>query len=67
MAGTFWTALSLVLVVTLSSAVAWQRGGPSADHPLLSFARRAEAAGIALDLDPPTPERLAAAQPHDAA
>jgi hypothetical protein len=66
-AGTFWAALSLVLVVTLSSVVAWQRGGPSVDHPLLSFARRAEAAGITLDLDPPAAERLASAQPHDAA
>lgn len=66
-AGTFWTALSIVLVVTLSSAGAWQHGDPSADHPLLSFAQRAEAAGIVLDLDPPAARRLASAQPHPAA
>lgn len=66
-AGTFWTTLSLGLVVTLSSVVAWQRGGLSADHPLRSFVQRAEAAGIVLDLDPSAAERLVSAQPHPAA
>lgn len=60
-AGTFLmaTALSVLLVTTLSSATGSHRGGSSPDRPMLSFAQRAEAAGIALDSEPPAIERLA--------
>ena len=61
------TALSLVLVVTLSSELSRQRVGATADCPLLSFTQRAEAAGITLDAMPPPAVQLAVGQPYDTA
>ena len=61
------TALSLVLVVTLSSELSRQRVGVTTDCPLLSFAQRAEAAGITLDVMPPPAVQLAVGQPYDTA
>jgi hypothetical protein len=61
------TALSLVLVVTLSSELSRQRVGATTDQPLLSFAQRAEAAGITLDVMPPPAVQLAVGQPYDTA
>jgi hypothetical protein len=61
------TALSLVLVVTLSSELSRQRVGVTTDCPLLSFAQRAEAAGVTLDVIPPPAVQLAVGQPSDTA
>jgi hypothetical protein len=47
------TALSLLFVAMLSSAAASRRIGDTTERPLLSFAQRAEAAGITLDVMPP--------------
>ena len=59
------TALSLVLVVTLSSELSRQRVGAATDCPLLSFTQRAEAAGITLDVMPPSTVQLAGGLPRD--
>ena len=61
------TALSLVLVVTRSSELSRQRIGDTTDCPLLSFAQRAEAAGITLEVIPPSAVQLAVGQPYDTA
>jgi hypothetical protein len=61
------TALSLVLVVTLSSELSRQRIGAMSDQPLLSFAKRAAVAGVTLDVMPPPAVQLAVGQPYDAA
>ena len=65
-AGTFLmgTALSLLIIVMLSTEVASRR---TTERPLLSFAQRAEAAGVTLDVMPPATEQLAAGQPYDTA
>ena len=47
--GLMATALSLLILATLSSEVASRRIGDTTEQPLLSFAQRAEAAGITLD------------------
>jgi len=66
-AGTFLmgTALSLLILATLASEAASRRVSAGTDRPLLSFAQRAEAAGIALDVMPPSTDRLASVLPLD--
>ena len=66
-AGTFLmgTALSLLIIVMLSSEAASRRIGGTTERPLLSFAQRAEAAGITLDVMPPPTVQLAGGLPHD--
>ena len=59
------TALSLLIAVAVSWDPAAHSVGAATDRPLLSFAQRAEAAGIALELDPPAADRLASVQPID--
>jgi len=68
-AGTFLmgTALSLLIIVMLSSEVASRRIGDTTERPLLSFAQRAEAAGIALDVMPTSTGQLASGLPRDTA
>ncbi len=68
-AGTFLmgTALSLLIIATLSSDAASRRIGDTTEQPLLSFAQRAEAAGITLDVMPPSTVQLAGGLPHDTA
>ena len=56
-AGTFF--LSLLLVATLPLAAALHHDGPTTNRHLLSFAQRAEAAGIALDMAGPSTTQLA--------
>lgn len=65
--GTFLmgTALSLLVVAMLSSEAASRRIGVTTDQPLLSFAQRAEAAGITLDVTPPSTVQLAGGLPRD--
>jgi hypothetical protein len=66
-AGTFLmgTALSLLIIAMLSSEAASRRVSAATERPLLSFAQRAEAAGITLDVMPPYTDRLASVQPID--
>jgi hypothetical protein len=66
-AGTFLmgTALSLLIIAMLSSDAASRRIGGTTERPLLSFAQRAEAAGITLDVMPPPTVQLAGGLPHD--
>ena len=59
------TALSLLIIAMLSSEVASRRIGGTTERPLLSFAQRAEAAGIALDVIPPSAVQLASDLPYD--
>jgi hypothetical protein len=59
------TALSLLFVAMLSSAAASRRIGGPTERPLLSFAQRAEAAGIALDIMPPPAVQVAGGLPYD--
>ena len=59
------TALSLLILATLSSEVASRRIGRTTERPLLSFAQRAEAAGITLDVMPPSAVQLAGGLSHD--
>jgi hypothetical protein len=68
-AGTFLMgmALSLLFVAMLSSEAASRRIGDTTDQPLLSFAQRAEAAGITLDVMPPLAVQVAGGQPYDTA
>ena len=68
-AGTFLmaTALSLLIIATLASEAASRRVSSATDRPLLSFAQRAEAAGITLDVMPPSTMQLAGGLPHDTA
>ena len=67
--GTFLmgTALSLLIIAMLSSEAASRRIGGTTEQPLLSFAQRAEAAGITLDVMPPAAVQLAVGQPYDTA
>ena len=60
-------ALSLLIIVMLSSEAASRRIGGTNERPLLSFAQRAEAAGITLDAMPPATMQLAGGLPHDTA
>ena len=66
-AGTFLMgmALSLLFVAMLSSAAASRRIGGPTEWPLLSFAQRAEAAGITLDVMPPPAVKVAGGLPYD--
>jgi hypothetical protein len=66
-AGTFLigTALSVLIIAMLSSAAASRRIGGTTERPLLSFAQRAEAAGITLDVMPPSAVQLASGLPYD--
>ena len=68
-AGTFLmgTALSLLIIAMLSSEAASRRIGGTTEQPLLSFAQRAEAAGVTLDVIPPPDVQLAGGQPYDTA
>jgi hypothetical protein len=59
------TALSLLIIVMLSSEAASRRIGGTNERPLLSFAQRAEAAGITLDVMPPPAVQVAGGQPFD--
>ena len=59
------TALSLLLVAMLSREATSRRVVAATDRPLLSFSQRAEAAGITLDVIPPSTDRLASVQPID--
>jgi hypothetical protein len=61
------TVLLLLIVATLSSEAASRRIGSTTERPLLSFAQRAEAAGITLDVMPPSTVQLAGGLPHDTA
>ena len=66
-AGTFLTvtALSLLIIAMLSSEAASRRVSAAPERPLLSFTQRAEAAGITLDVMPPSTDRLTSVQPID--
>lgn len=70
-AGTFLsllaTALSLLIIAILSSEAASRHIGRTTERPLLSFAERAEAAGITLDVMPPSTVQLAGGLPYDTA
>jgi hypothetical protein len=65
--GLMATALSLLILATLSSEAASRRVSAAPERPLLSFAQRAEAAGITLDVMPPSAVQLAVGQPYDTA
>ena len=65
--GLMATALSLLSLATLSSEVASRRIGGTTERPLLSFAQRAEAAGITLDVIPPSAVQVASGLPRDTA
>lgn len=69
MAGTFLmgTALSLLIIAILSGEAASRRIGDTTERQLLSFAQRAKAAGITLDVKPPSTVQLAGGQPYDTA
>jgi hypothetical protein len=64
-AGTFLLALSLLIIATLSSEAASRRIGGTTEQPLLSFAQRAEAAGITLDVLPSSAVQVASGRPSD--
>jgi hypothetical protein len=66
-AGTFLmvTALSLLIVAMLSSAIGSHRAGSASDRRMLSFAQRAEAAGITLDVAVPSDSHAAGQNAHD--
>ena len=66
-AGTFLmaTALSVLLVATLSSVTGSHRFGSATDRPMLSFAQRAEAAGVTLDVAVPPASHVAGHGTHD--
>ena len=61
------TALSLLIVAMLSIDAASRHVSVATDQPLLSFAQRAEAAGITLDVIPPSTVQLAGGLPRDTA
>ena len=65
--GLMATALSLLILATLSSDAASRRIGDTTEQPLLSFAQRAEAAGIALDVIPSSAVQVASGLPRDTA
>jgi hypothetical protein len=68
-AGTFLMgmALSLLFVAMLSIDAASRRIGDTTERRLLSFAQRAEAAGITLDVMPPPAVQVAGGLPYDTA
>lgn len=59
------TALSLLIIAILSGEAASLRIGDTTERPLLSFAQRAEAAGITLDAMPPSTVQLAGGLPYE--
>ena len=59
------TVLSLLIIAMLSSDAASKHISGTTEPPLLSFAQRAEAAGITLDVMPPATVQLAGGLPHD--
>jgi hypothetical protein len=59
------TALSLLIIAMLSSEAASRRIGDTNERPLLSFAQRAEAAGITLDVIPSSAVQVASGLPRD--
>jgi hypothetical protein len=61
----FFTALSLLLVMILSRDVASHRAGSATERPMLSFAQRAKAAGITLDVAAPSTSHMAGRGTHD--
>jgi len=61
------TALSVLIIAMLSSEAASRRVSAATDRPLLSFAQRAEAAGITLDVIPTSTGQLAGGLPRDTA
>lgn len=61
------TALSFLIIAMLSSEVASRHIGDTTERPLLSFTKRAEAAGITLDEMPPSTVQLAGGLPYDTA
>ena len=61
------TALSFLIIAMLSPEIASRRIGVTTERPLISVAKRAEAAGITLDVMPPSTVQLAVGQPYDAA
>jgi hypothetical protein len=61
------TALSLLIIAMLSSEAVSRRIGGTTEQQLLSFAQRAEAAGITLDVMPPSNVQLAGRLPYDTA
>jgi hypothetical protein len=61
------TALSFLIIAMLSSNAASRHIGDTTERPLLSFAKRAEAAGITLDVMPPSTVQLAGGLPYDTA
>jgi hypothetical protein len=63
--GLMATALSLLILATLSSDAASRRIGDTTEQPLLSFAQRAEAAGITLDVLPSSAVQVASGLPRD--
>ena len=69
MAGTFLigTALLLLFVAMLSSDAASRSVIAATERPLLSFAQRADAAGITLDVMPPSAVQVASGLPRDTA
>ena len=65
--GLMATALSLLILAMLSSEVASRGVSAATDRPLLSFAQRAEAAGIAIDVIPSSAVQVASGLPRDTA
>jgi hypothetical protein len=55
----------LLILATLSSDAASRRIGDTTEQPLLSFAQRAEAAGITLDVLPSSAVQVASGLPRD--
>ena len=65
-AGTFLMGMALsLLFVAMLSSTASGRIGDTTERPLLSFAQRAEAAGITLDVMPPPAVQVAGGLPYD--
>jgi hypothetical protein len=59
------TSLSLLIAAILSSDAASRSVSAATERPLLSFAQRAEAAGITLDVMPPSTVQLAGGLSYD--
>jgi hypothetical protein len=59
------TSLSLLIAAILSSDAASRSVSAATERPLLSFAQRAEAAGITLDVMPPPAVQVAGGLPYD--
>ena len=65
--GLMATALSLLILATLSSDAVSRHVSAATERPLLSFAQRAEAAGITLEVVPSSAVQLAGSLHHDTA